>query len=119
MIAREVQRIYSATLRAFALKDGGWRQVFGPWSANVGYNGFAPPGQKREGDGRTPSGSYGFSFFFGVDANPLAIIMGDPKTGSQRLSMAGGINNFGTTIGPLLVSFAIDCSQLYIKVHVK
>ncbi|HMO33726.1 MAG TPA: MFS transporter [Lacibacter sp.] len=40
-------------------------------------------------------------------ANPLAIIMGDPKKGSQRLSMAGGINNFGTTIGPLLVSFAI------------
>jgi len=40
-------------------------------------------------------------------ANPLAIVMGDPKTGAQRLSMAGGINNFGTTIGPLLVSFAI------------
>ena len=40
-------------------------------------------------------------------ANPLAIIMGDPKTGSQRLTMAGGVNNFGTTIGPLLVSFAI------------
>ncbi len=40
-------------------------------------------------------------------ANPLAIIMGDPKSGSQRLSLAGGVNNFGTTIGPLLVSFAI------------
>lgn len=40
-------------------------------------------------------------------ANPLAIVMGDPKSGSQRLSMAGGVNNFGTTIGPLLVSFAI------------
>jgi FHS family L-fucose permease-like MFS transporter len=42
-----------------------------------------------------------------IAANPLAVVMGDPKTGSQRLSMAGGINNFGTTIGPLLVSFAI------------
>src|SRR5882762_7704235 len=40
-------------------------------------------------------------------ANALAIVMGDPKTGSQRLSMAGGVNNFGTTIGPILVSFAI------------
>jgi FHS family L-fucose permease-like MFS transporter len=40
-------------------------------------------------------------------ANPLAIIMGDPASGAQRLSMAGGINNFGTTIGPLLVSLAI------------
>ena len=40
-------------------------------------------------------------------ANPLAIVMGDAKTGSQRLSLAGGVNNFGTTIGPVLVSFAI------------
>lgn len=40
-------------------------------------------------------------------ANPLAIVLGDPKTGSQRLIMAGGVNNFGTTIGPLIVSFAI------------
>ena len=42
-----------------------------------------------------------------IAANPLAIVMGDQKTGSQRLIMAGGVNNFGTTIGPLLVSFAI------------
>ena len=42
-----------------------------------------------------------------IAANPLAIVMGDPHTGAQRLSMAGGINNLGTTIGPLLVSFAI------------
>jgi FHS family L-fucose permease-like MFS transporter len=42
-----------------------------------------------------------------IAANPLAVVMGDPKTGSQRLSMAGGVNNFGTTIGPLLVSYAI------------
>lgn len=40
-------------------------------------------------------------------ANPLAVSMGDPRTGSQRLSLAGGVNNFGTTIGPVLVSIAI------------
>jgi FHS family L-fucose permease-like MFS transporter len=40
-------------------------------------------------------------------ANPLAIALGSRETGSQRLSMAGGVNNFGTTIGPLLVTFAI------------
>src|SRR6476646_3845900 len=40
-------------------------------------------------------------------ANPLAIVMGDPRKGSQRLSLAGGVNNVGTTVGPLLVSFAI------------
>ena len=42
-----------------------------------------------------------------ISANPLAIVMGDPATGSQRLTMAGGVNNLGTTIGPLLVSVAI------------
>jgi MFS transporter, FHS family, L-fucose permease len=42
-----------------------------------------------------------------IAANPLAIVMGNPSTGAQRLTLAGGINNFGTTIGPLLVSFAI------------
>lgn len=42
-----------------------------------------------------------------IAANPLAIVMGDPRKGAQRLSLAGGVNNFGTTIGPLLVSFAI------------
>lgn len=47
-----------------------------------------------------------------IAANPLAIVMGDPKTGAQRLTMAGGINNFGTTIGPLLVSLAIFGSVL-------
>jgi MFS transporter, FHS family, L-fucose permease len=40
-------------------------------------------------------------------ANPLAIALGPISTGSQRLTLAGGINNFGTTIGPLIVSFAI------------
>src|SRR4051812_10446074 len=40
-------------------------------------------------------------------ANPLAIVMGNPNYGSQRLSLAGGINNVGTTIGPLIVGFAI------------
>lgn len=40
-------------------------------------------------------------------ANPLAIALGPIATGSQRLTLAGGINNIGTTIGPLIVSFAI------------
>lgn len=40
-------------------------------------------------------------------ANPLAIALGPITTGSQRLTLAGGVNNLGTTIGPLLVSFAI------------
>ena len=62
-----------ATLTAYEKRASGWVRVFGPWSARIGVNGFAPSGQKREGDGRTPSGSYGFSFFFGVNAQPSGI----------------------------------------------
>lgn len=40
-------------------------------------------------------------------ANPFAIALGDPKTGSHRLNLAGGINSLGTTIGPVVVSFVI------------
>ncbi|HVU53678.1 MAG TPA: MFS transporter, partial [Puia sp.] len=52
-----------------------------------------------------------------IAANPLAIVIGDPATGSQRLTMAGGVNNFGTTIGPLLVSFAIFGSVSAANTH--
>lgn len=50
-------------------------------------------------------------------ANPLAIAMGPVSTGSQRLTLAGGINNFGTTIGPLIVSFAIFGSATGTNTH--
>ncbi|WP_461790355.1 sugar MFS transporter [Pedobacter sp.] len=46
-------------------------------------------------------------------ANPLAIALGPIKTGSQRLTMAGGINNLGTTIGPLIVNIAIFGSAVH------
>lgn len=59
-----------ATVRAFAKTSSGWRQVAGPWSAWIGQRGFASPGHKREGDLHTPSGSFTFSFFFGVAPNP-------------------------------------------------
>jgi FHS family L-fucose permease-like MFS transporter len=40
-------------------------------------------------------------------ANPFAIALGDPKTGSHRLNLAGGVNSFGTTIGPIVVGLVI------------
>jgi L,D-peptidoglycan transpeptidase YkuD (ErfK/YbiS/YcfS/YnhG family) len=59
-----------ATVQAFSKTASGWHRVAGPWSSWIGRNGFAAPGAKREGDGKVPTGSYHFSFFFGVDANP-------------------------------------------------
>jgi L,D-peptidoglycan transpeptidase YkuD (ErfK/YbiS/YcfS/YnhG family) len=59
-----------ATLNAYQSTGHGWRRVFGPWTARIGRNGFAPPGAKREGDGRTPTGAYRMAFLFGVLPNP-------------------------------------------------
>jgi L,D-peptidoglycan transpeptidase YkuD (ErfK/YbiS/YcfS/YnhG family) len=56
-----------AVLRAYRISGRRRILVFGPWTARVGYNGIARPGKKREGDGRTPSGTCRFSFFFGVE----------------------------------------------------
>lgn len=42
-----------------------------------------------------------------VAANPFAILLGDPKTGASRVNLGGGINSFGTTIGPLVVALAL------------
>ena len=38
-------------------------------------------------------------------AQPFAILLGDPSTGSHRLNLAGGVNSLGTTLGPIIVSF--------------
>lgn len=40
-------------------------------------------------------------------ANPFAVLLGDPKTGTSRINLGGGINSFGTTIGPLIIAFAL------------
>jgi FHS family L-fucose permease-like MFS transporter len=40
-------------------------------------------------------------------AQPFAIALGDPSTGSHRLNMAGGINSLGTLLGPLVVHIVL------------
>lgn len=42
-----------------------------------------------------------------IVANPLAIKMGSPETGAHRLTLAGGINSLGTTIGPILLGIIL------------
>jgi MFS transporter, FHS family, L-fucose permease len=40
-------------------------------------------------------------------AQPFAIALGDPATGMSRVNLGGGVNSFGTTIGPIVVAFAL------------
>ena len=71
-------------------------------------------------NGATPNDSTAFTYILGAlfivalgfslqqaAANPFAISLGDPDKGSHRLNLAGGVNSFGTAIGPILVSLAL------------
>jgi FHS family L-fucose permease-like MFS transporter len=40
-------------------------------------------------------------------AQPFAISLGDPATGNSRVNLGGGVNSFGTSIGPLVVALAL------------
>jgi FHS family L-fucose permease-like MFS transporter len=40
-------------------------------------------------------------------AQPFAISLGDPATGTHRVNLGGGVNSFGTMIGPLVVAYAL------------
>lgn len=40
-------------------------------------------------------------------AQPFAISLGDPATGTGRVNLGGGINSFGTAIGPIVVAIAL------------
>ena len=42
-----------------------------------------------------------------TSAQPFAASLGEAHSASSRLNLAGGINSFGTTIGPIVVSIAL------------
>jgi len=58
-----------AVMTVWERSTKGWRRVFGPWPAAVGRNGFAPAGEKIEGDGRTPTGLFDLGVAFGREEN--------------------------------------------------
>jgi MFS transporter, FHS family, L-fucose permease len=40
-------------------------------------------------------------------ANPFVIALGSPESGANRLNLAGGVNNFGTLLGPAAISIIL------------
>src|SRR5471030_2662324 len=40
-------------------------------------------------------------------ANPFVVAVGTPETGSNRLNLAGGVNNFGTLLGPVVLTIIL------------
>ncbi|MRR58965.1 MAG: hypothetical protein EG824_12245, partial [Deltaproteobacteria bacterium] len=59
---------FTAMLYALEKRDGSWCNAFPPLSALIGGKGFAPPGEKKEGDVRTPSGVFALKRAFGYAA---------------------------------------------------
>lgn len=58
---------YNTTASIYTLErlPNGWRLRSGPLRSMIGRNGFASPGEKREGDGKVPSGLFPLEFAFG------------------------------------------------------
>jgi L,D-peptidoglycan transpeptidase YkuD (ErfK/YbiS/YcfS/YnhG family) len=55
------------TLYAMEKLGDNWQTALEPFNAVIGKNGFAAAGEKREGDGKTPSGIYPLKMTFGYD----------------------------------------------------
>jgi len=78
--------LFWTSRKVYALErdDSAWREARAPMNAVVGRNGFAPPGEKREGDGRTPSGLYRLGTVFGY-AESAATKMPYRRAGADDL----------------------------------
>jgi FHS family L-fucose permease-like MFS transporter len=42
-----------------------------------------------------------------TSAQPFSIMLGDPSTGTSRVTLGGAVNSFGTMLGPILVAYAL------------
>jgi L,D-peptidoglycan transpeptidase YkuD (ErfK/YbiS/YcfS/YnhG family) len=60
---------YRVILYTFENKNSEWHRVYPAIKAVSGYRGFAPPGKKSEGDGKSPSGIYRIGGAFGYYKN--------------------------------------------------
>lgn len=64
LVVRGAKGSSRAVLSAYEKRGGKWRLTEGPDSVWIGRNGFADPGAKREGDGKTPQGCYALGRVF-------------------------------------------------------
>jgi L,D-peptidoglycan transpeptidase YkuD (ErfK/YbiS/YcfS/YnhG family) len=58
---------FLVTIHAVERTDGVWHLVFPKFTGSIGEMGFAAVDEKREGDGKSPSGIFPLGFAFGYD----------------------------------------------------
>jgi Uncharacterized protein conserved in bacteria len=67
VVFTEDQSGSSATMIALEKKNNRWKAASDVIDAGIGRNGFAAPGQKREGDGKSPTGLFSLGQLFGYE----------------------------------------------------
>jgi L,D-peptidoglycan transpeptidase YkuD (ErfK/YbiS/YcfS/YnhG family) len=70
VVGTSSMRTTHGTSRTYEKVDGRWRIVRRAMATRVGYNGLSRPTRRRQGDGTTPIGNYGFVYAFGSRPNP-------------------------------------------------
>jgi L,D-peptidoglycan transpeptidase YkuD (ErfK/YbiS/YcfS/YnhG family) len=58
---------FVVTIHALEKENGIWRLVFPTFKGSIGERGFAAVDEKREGDGKSPTGIFPFGIAFGYD----------------------------------------------------
>mgnify|MGYP001021842006 CR=1 FL=1 len=70
IVAAQRYGLSDAFLQTWEKNGNAWRQGMAPVQAVVGMGGFAAPGEKREGDHKSPSGVFSIPMCFGNRPNP-------------------------------------------------
>lgn len=65
LVSNTDPKSFRAKIYLLEKHNKGWRLVFAPIDAVIGKNGFAAPGEKREGDNKVPAGIYPLKRTFG------------------------------------------------------
>lgn len=63
---------HAAIVTGLSLTQNGWKTELAPMPARIGKKGLAAPGAKREGDGKSPCGTYALGTVFGRSPTPPA-----------------------------------------------
>lgn len=58
---------FAVKIHALEKQDGKWKKIRESFNGVIGKNGFAKPGEKREGDGKSPSGIFPLGLTFGYN----------------------------------------------------
>ncbi|MGV8056755.1 MAG: L,D-transpeptidase [Smithellaceae bacterium] len=67
LVTNDCASCITAKIVALEKKDGKWKKKGESFNGVIGKNGFANPGEKREGDGKTPSGIFSLKLTFGYN----------------------------------------------------